>query len=473
MTRILAMGIGPLLAPGVKKVGGQCLRTWHLIKPLLDKGHQISLLTIPIPDTDVDLQTLPPKERKEYKGFPYVQVNRHSEEVLTEALKEETNRFKPDVLLGINIFPSYIMAKSGIPLPFWADLNGYCLVEGQTKCYVYGDDQYLSYFWKLETSVVIRADKFSTVSRPQLYALLGELAFAGRLNRLSFDYVFAHWIPNAVNEMYLRIPEAGGGKLKGNLVPSDSFVVLWSGGFNTWTDVDFLFNAMESVMSKCPEVYFVATGGKVNGHDEVTYERFVSLVNSSPFRKRYILCGWIEAELIPHFYAESDLGVNVDSFNYETIFGARNRLVNMMASGLPVLTTLGTEISCIIKDEKIGFTVEIGDEESFARTIIQAVKGREELQELGKKAREFVLKRFSYEKTTEPLIDWMENPSFSPDNKERFSKDRDSLNEVEQWFRTLSSGRILEIEKAQRELERLRSSKFYKIYRYLKRLIRR
>ncbi|MCD6385468.1 glycosyltransferase [Candidatus Sumerlaeota bacterium] len=472
MTKILAAGIGPLLEPGVKKIGGQCLRTWHFLKPLIDQGHEIRLFTIPIPDKDVDVTQLPLTVEKEHSGFSYTQINRHELKDIVPVLRQELKRFCPEALLGINSFPARVLSALDTDLPLWVDLNGYAMVEGQTKSRLYQTDEELPYFWEQELLTVQRADKFSVVSEPQKYALLGELAIAGRLNRWTFDYEFVHCVPNAVNEMYSKFPDSTEKRLRGVSVPEDAFVVLWSGGFNTWTDVDFLFQAVSRAMQVNPLIHFVSTGGTVDGHDEITYHRFQKLISESEFKSRFHLYGWIEAELIPFFYTESDLGINVDSFNYETIFGARNRLVNMMAMGLPVLTTLGTEISHIISQHRLGLTVPIGDTEGFADAIIASAAGKIPIAELGKNAREFVFKHFTYEATTGELQNWIAHPQCSPDNLQRYKQGIQYVNKIEALIGVLSSGELDALRQAKEELERIRSRPLFKIYRFLKRLLK-
>ncbi len=468
MKKILAVGIGPLLEPGVRKIGGQCLRTWHFVKPIIDRGDHVRLYTIPIPDRDLNLTDLPVEEKKDYKGFDYTCVNRHDLVELTGLLERAIEEFKPDVLLGINSFPSRALAAVKSRLPLWVDLNGYTMVEGQTKCRLYQRDDDLRYFWDQEIGIVRRADKFSVVSKPQMYALLGELAFAGRLNRWTFDYEFVHWTPNAVNEMYTWAPSSHDKVLRGVVVPEDAFIILWSGGFNTWTDVEFLYRTVTAAMERYSSIHFVATGGMVDGHDELTYRRFQNLIDESPFRDKFHLQGWIDAELIPSFYAESDLGINVDSFNYETVFGARNRLVNMMAMGLGVLTTLGTEISHVIAENDLGSTTPIGDEEQFVAALCEAVAQPERGRWTAHTAREYVLRHFSYHTTTQDLQKWLDNPAPSPDNIQRRSSDQPFVNEIESMIDILSPDKINKLHEAAEELDRIKSKRLYKVYKSIK-----
>ena len=43
--------------------------------------------------------------------------------------------------------------------------------------------------------------------------------------------------------------------------------MLWSGGYNLWTDVDTLFRGLEAAMARNPKVHFLSTGGAIDGTD--------------------------------------------------------------------------------------------------------------------------------------------------------------------------------------------------------------
>ena len=64
--------------------------------------------------------------------------------------------------------------------------------------------------------------------------------------------------------------------IRGGLIPDDAFVIFYSGGYNTWTDVETLFAALDQLMADYPQMYFVSTGGKIEGHDDLTYSRFIN-----------------------------------------------------------------------------------------------------------------------------------------------------------------------------------------------------
>ena len=67
-------------------------------------------------------------------------------------------------------------------------------------------------------------------------------------------------------------------------IDADAFVLLWSGSFNTWCDVDTLFTGIERAMERLPSLVFLSTGGEVRGHDEVRTRTFARSSREPPSR---------------------------------------------------------------------------------------------------------------------------------------------------------------------------------------------
>ncbi len=430
MSKILALGTGPLLESGVRSFSAHCLRTWHLVKPLLDAGHEIALFTIPIYTDRPETQIEPRTDEKQFEGLRYHAFNNCDDRFNLARLNEAAASFRPDALLGINSYPCALLSKVQSIVPMWADLNGSVVVEGQIKAAVYGNNSMLGFYWNMEETPLRRADKFSAVSVRQQYALLGELGSVGRMNRHTFAYPFATHIPNAFNPHFADPAGREGGKLnlRGKIVPQEAFILLWSGSYNSWTNIEILLSGVEQAMRVCPNLHYVSTGGPIHGHDDLTYPRFKQMARSGEFKERFHLLGWIDAaELLP-LYAQADLGLCVDSGNYETMFGARNRTINMMAAGLPVLTTTGAEISEELVRAGCARGCKVDDAEDLARAIKDAYDYRSDLPSLGAKGREYVLDHFTYEQTTRELIAWAAKPEFAPDNKVKIERATAGIN---------------------------------------------
>ena len=90
-----------------------------------------------------------------------------------------------------------------------------------------------------------------------------------------------------------------------------------------------------------------------------------------------------------------------------------------MHCGLPLLTTLGTEISQQIADLELGLWSPTRDVAASAEKLIWAARNCRETKGMAEKAREFVRDELSYAKTTEELRSWARSPRRAPDLGDR------------------------------------------------------
>lgn len=99
--------------------------------------------------------------------------------------------------------------------------------------------------------VLHKGDVFSGCGRAQCHMMVGELAMAGRLNSRTFGYEFMRTIlPGSPPRGDMPAPEGKCARqllVQHGLADADS-VVLWCGGYNTWTDVETLFRGLEAAM---------------------------------------------------------------------------------------------------------------------------------------------------------------------------------------------------------------------------------
>ncbi len=475
MTRVLVIGTGPLFTPEVRQFNGQALRTWHLARPLWNHGHDVDLVVLAAEGVPVGEQPGANTVQRTLGSVPYLSVETNDPAVVARELQWIHDARPHDCIVAINHNAAIFACKLLTRLPIWADLNGYMMGEAQTKGIVYESDQYLCHFWQRQRTVLRRADRFSAVSYKQMYATLGELGAVGRLNRFTASHPFVSVIPNAVFEGFLdpgSYPKEA--RYRGKVFPSDAFAVLWSGGFNTWTDGKSLAAALSLAMEQDPRIRFVATGAEIAGHDDRTYQSFVAEMERTGFADRCHLLGWVEASELFSLYKECDLGINVDALNYETLFGARNRLTNMMGAGLPVLTTLGTEISEIIEENRLGYVVRLGEVQQFADAILSASRKPVERQTYARRAREYSAIHFSYEATTRSLMKWVGEAALAPDNAEkalRWPESTDlvacALNPLEEQINQWEGHDLDGLLRAQSDLASIRSKRLFRLYKRL------
>ena len=393
-----------LSAPGI--------RAWHFARALHEAGHTIALVSV-TSGVSTEAVTLGELARELAPGltlYSLSEINITNQNALGQLVTE----FQPDAVVGASVWPSYLAALFVPPaLPFWGDLFGSPLAEGQAKAVVIGDDSVLEPFARFEATVLSRADRVSAVSSYQAYATVGALATHGRLNRATDGYPLVYTVPATLDPVVL--PPAATTFLRGKVVPDEVFVVLWSGGFNTWTDVDTLFAGLDGAMASCPQLHFVSTGGSLPPHDSQTYPHFQTLVAGSAYQDRYHLLGWQPYEGLHNYYLESDLGIVLDRWSYEGVLGSRTRLLDWLLYGLPVALTVTAELTEELVAAELAFSFPHGDSKALAALLIRLAGQPATLRNKREAARQYVTDRFAYRVACQPVVEWAERPCSAPD----------------------------------------------------------
>lgn len=427
MKRILVIGNSPLPNENTKSRPAAGLRTYQFLKPLLRDGgvvaesaehafssthkekYEVTLVCIAMPECYEEEPGY--KEVRQQSEYTEVVISKNDTSLL-KRIQDLHDEMHPDAIVSVNTYPSYIASQISSRAPLWSDLNGWIMAEGQAQAYKKGTNDYLAHYHKMESSIIKRADKLSAVSEPERHALIGELAGAGRLNKESFGYKFAHHIPNGTEwfEGEKDVEDRFGDLMKD--VPEDAFVVLWMGGYNTWVDEVNLYKGVTEAMEKCEKLYFVSTGGDIKGLDNKTFSKFKEMIDKSDYRDRFKFLGWVDTDAIPYIYRRADLGLNVDRRCVETLTGARNRINEMMKFGLPVVTTLGSEISYEVPRVGAGIGVASGKHEELADAITTIYRDK---GFYGEKGALYIKEKCNYGVVMKPLLEWLENPRPAPD----------------------------------------------------------
>lgn len=484
--KILILGLSPLPVENRTRMYAPGMRSFQFARPLAEEGHDVSLVCCRYGEayTPDDPEVI----QGETMGVPYFLL--HETLFMQKGwLEDFCERTAPDCLAGITTVLAERALKLGNERPLWADLFGHFLAEGQAKAACYGDNTLLRNYYMSQIRVLDRSDAFSVVSAPQGMALVGELGLRGRLNSETSGFPFYSVIPIAFNECPLP---TGPPAFRGKDVPEDAFVILWSGGYNTWTDAAFLFRVLEQVMAADPSVVFLSTGGQMQNQDEKTYPMFQKLVEGSPFKARYHLKGWLPLEEATGYYHWADVGINVDRDIYEVRLGSKNRILDWMRAGLPAVTTGLTELGETLGRENLCYLYHPGDEGGLVSLLLRLSTERDTLQGLRETIITFGKDYFSAARTTESFREWVKNPVRAPDAGTALSFEKNLAEELEKTVEECAvrqkhidnllamgrdkDGRIAEqddlIKKQQAFIDKIQNSLPYRGYAFFKRIAR-
>jgi len=375
------------------------LRTWQFARALALDGHRIEGLLV---DADDSAPVTLPEAYRESMRFTRLDaaLSRDRREV-----RRRLDAARPDAVVGATVLGSYFAAESGHPAPLWIDLNGDPIAEGQALARARRDDGALdTYRWALAWCGR-RGDRFSTVSPPQRWATLGELALLGRANLATAEVELVHVVPESceLDEAPVAIADRG------------AFGILVSGSFNTWTDGVALTRALATVLAARSDAVVEITGGGVAGHDEIVWQEFGSTLEAAGLASRVVRHGWVESSALAAIEARSSCGVVPELPLVERELGGQNRSLRWMARGLPVLTTGLSEVGRQLAAAGGGLLYPPGDGEALASALLALLDDRPGARLMGERARSWVAAERSLEATTRPLRDWAGRPVAAPD----------------------------------------------------------
>ncbi len=452
---ILLIGLGPLpyedgvsLAPGI--------RTWQFLQGIKD-AYKVLLFTKYIgPDTPTGIKIITQQnDYIHYGSSENFKVCGKFVSSLFEKYKFEAVIFSGSTSLSI------LLDYVPFDLPLWFDLFGNVIAEGQVKSYAENDNFIVENYINMELKALNRADIFSVVSTPQMYATIGELALIGRLNKYTLGYEFCKVVPCSYFDDEKIFPKK---VLRGIKVDYDDFVVLWSGGFNNWTDIKTLFFALEGAMKENPKIKFVATGGEIEGVSEKIYREFKNFIKHSKYKSNFILCGWVPKTHLPNYYLESDIAINIDKISYEPILGSRNRFLGWIKHDLPILTTPLSEIASILADNEACFTFVPEDVDSLRETLLHVASlPKVELKKVAMKAKEIFNSFFGIEETIYPLKEWLYFPQKAPDWRSRKNKQ----------ITFIEKSKLKKLYADSRDLRLIREKKLFKLYKTIRKILKK
>ena len=171
--------------------------------------------------------------------------------------------------------------------------------------------------------------------------------------------------------------------------------VIFSGAMYHHRGVDVLLNCASQVIDQINDVEFLLLG---DGPEMTKLREFVNKKNLS---KNIIFKGWVEREKIPEFLATSSIGIGPLRITDVTKGALPIKVLEYMASSLPILAMKETLPKDILKDEVNGYAIT--DSNELAQKIIHILKNDDLREQMGKNSNEMVQK-FDWKNVAESII---------------------------------------------------------------------
>lgn len=409
--RVMVLGCSPLPFENQRMNFAPGFRTWQFADPLSRDGHAVCVVAMRIPGSCAD--GLPPIESHIEDAVRVFTLDEDSFR-RPGVIESAVAAFQPDVIIGCSsTAPALRAAEVAEGRPLWIDFFGDLMAEAQARLEVYPDGDLRGYRDVL-VELLGRGDGFSVVSERQRFNAIGQLGLVGRLNRETIGTDLVHTIPCSVWDKSEPISRNSPPSVDDEFA-ADDFVVLWSGGFNTWCDVDTLFDGVERAMSEDGSIRLLVTGGAIPGHDDRTYPRFLDRVAASEYGDRFVIKGQIEANRLAAYVERADVGIVTERRLLERSLGSSGRILNWVHSGLPVICTAVSELGSELEAHDLASIYSVGDAEDLSRTILGVASAPEAARDRARRGRRHALDHWSASATTAPLREWVESGARSPD----------------------------------------------------------
>ena len=189
--------------------------------------------------------------------------------------------------------------------------------------------------------------------------------------------------------------------MKSNL---DSKQIIFSGAMYHHRGIDVLLDAVPHVIEKIPKSRFLLLG------DGPEMSELKEMVKKDDLAQNVIFKGWIDRNEIPLHLSESAIGIGPLRLTSVTKYALPIKVLEYMASSLPILAVKGTLPEQVLKDGENGFLID--DSNDLADKIVQLLENDDLRMRMGQKSREMATK-FDWKDIAMSITDEFQNISSS------------------------------------------------------------
>ena len=182
-------------------------------------------------------------------------------------------------------------------------------------------------------------------------------------------------------------------------IPKDKFIVSYAGDIGLFQGWPVIVDAAKKVHEVNPDILFVIIGAgsyKAQLEKQVAEEK-LDFIEIRPMQP---------ASRCAEIYSIGDLElVSIEPGLSKMALPSKTFVIMSAGSAVLSLVDQTSDIAQMIKEKDMGYTLEHGDSEALANTILEAYEKREHLEEQGKNARKFAEENAARKKQTKKYFD--------------------------------------------------------------------
>ena len=175
----------------------------------------------------------------------------------------------------------------------------------------------------------------------------------------------------------------------------DPYKIVFSGAMYHHRGLDILLEAAPKIINEIPNVKFVLIG---SGNE---LEKLKEISTKKNLDANMEFKGWIKRDEIPQNISDASIGIGPLRLTDVTEGALPIKVLEYMASSLPIIAQKGTLPDDVLVDEKNGFFVNGVDE--LAEKIILLLQNSTQVEIMGKESLKMVQK-FSWENVTKSIL---------------------------------------------------------------------
>jgi glycosyltransferase involved in cell wall biosynthesis len=173
-------------------------------------------------------------------------------------------------------------------------------------------------------------------------------------------------------------------------------VVVYQGAVSIDRGVDQFLFALREVRKRCPEVMFLVAGPLLD--EDQCGDWIARYVEEHDLAGHFRITGWLSYEEMGAYTRSAQVGVILFQPSHtNNLIGLPNKIFEYMASGKPVLASNFPEMRCVIEEGRCGLFVDPTDPEAIARAILYLLEHPQEAEEMGRRGRKLVEKKYNWE----------------------------------------------------------------------------